>query len=422
MALGTLTLLPPIGGVRDTTGRVLITQKFLSGMELYCRLWPGRVRVVLHPQDRASTDLDHVAVHARDLPFELALCRFDGPELAQHLAGSALVLGGPDYRIPNLVSLCRKLGAPCVFVTEYSLRTRFQIGRIGHDDSIVRRVRHAVWEVNQERLILKELTRAAGVQCNGTPTYSLYRHFSKNPLLYFDTRSDETLFATPAEMAQREARLRGSEPLTLAFSGRLIPMKGAEHLLDVAAALKRRKFPFRMLIAGDGSSAPAMRERIVRDGLSEVQLLGVLPFRTGLVPLMREQVDLFVACHRQGDPSCTYLETLAAGVPIAGYTNEAFAGLLGLAEVGVGAPLDRPERLAELIQRTPREELVRYSHAGLRFAREHAFEATFRRRIAHLIGIAEAWQAERTTSARPKRRGRAADERSKPAARDPSPV
>src|SRR5262245_31384308 len=112
--LGALTLLPPLSGTPGDAGRILITKKVLEGTQLYCKSWPGPVRVVLHPADARSTDLDHVAVDPRELPFSLELCRFDSPELAMRLAGSALVLGGPDYRVPKLVALCRQLGVPCV--------------------------------------------------------------------------------------------------------------------------------------------------------------------------------------------------------------------------------------------------------------------------------------------------------------------
>jgi glycosyltransferase involved in cell wall biosynthesis len=388
--LGTLTLLPQLSGMADGPDRVVITRKFLEGAELYASLWPGRLKVIMHPGREHTTDLDHISVKPRELPFDLELARFDGPELPSRLAGSALVLGGPDYRLPRLVDDCRTQNVPCVQVTEYSLRTRWQIARI-HAASRLRFLRTAVWELNQERLTLQGISRSAGVQCNGTPTYALYRRFSANPLLFFDTRMRRSMFATPGDMERRAQRLQSGQPLTLAFSGRLIPMKGAEDLIEVASQLKRRKFPFRFLIAGDGSSLPAMQERVRREGLEEVEFLGVLPFETGLIPLVREQVDLFVACHRQGDPSCTYLETLAAGVPIIGYENEAFSGLLSLAELGFGVPLGRPALLAQRITELSRSEILDRAHDGLRFARQHGFERTFERRIEHLREIAERW-------------------------------
>lgn len=39
-------------------------------------------------------------------------------------------------------------------------------------------------------------------------------------------------------------------------------------------------------------------------------------------------------CHRQGDPSCTYLETYACGMPIVGYNNQAHQGILASNNAG----------------------------------------------------------------------------------------
>jgi colanic acid/amylovoran biosynthesis glycosyltransferase len=387
-AFGPLTLLPPLTGYQLDDERVVLTRKFVEGVLRYTRSWPGAVKVVLNPAESMTDDLDHVTVRVRDLPFKVEFCHFGSPALRGKLAGSAVVSGGPDYRMPDLAEVCRSLKVPLVNVTEYSLRTRLQIARMRAPNT-ARFMRTAAWEFNQERLTLASIARSAGVQCNGTPTFSLYRRFSSNALLYFDTRTEHSMFATPDDMAERARRLYDGRPLTLAFSGRLIPMKGALDLIEVASQLKRCGFPFRFLIAGEGSSADAMRERVAREGLREVEFLGVLPFATGLMPLMRREVDLFVACHRQGDPSCTYLETLAAGVPVVGYRNEAFQGLLDLAEVGFGAPLDRPEKVVQAIVQLSREEIMARAESGLRFAREHSFEKTFERRVSHLANVAE---------------------------------
>jgi hypothetical protein len=99
-----------------------------------------------------------------------------------------------------------------------------------------------------------------------------------------------------------------------------------------------------------------------------------------------------VCCHRQGDPSCTYLETFACGVPIAGYANEAFLGLLARANVGESVAIDDVTGLASLIERIARpESLPAYElkcRAALALATEHTFEATFERRIEHLRTVA----------------------------------
>ncbi|NTU93705.1 MAG: glycosyltransferase, partial [Chlorobiaceae bacterium] len=96
--------------------------------------------------------------------------------------------------------------------------------------------------------------------------------------------------------------------------------------------------------------------------------------------------DLFVCLHRQSDPSCTYLETLACGVPIVGYNNRAFAGLLARADIGWGAELNDIEGIAGRIAylNEHRSEIAGRSANSIVFARQHGFETTFRNRIDHL--------------------------------------
>src|SRR5215211_4623532 len=126
-SFGTLTVLPYFTAFVPDAEHVVLTRKFVEGMERYRRLWPGRVKVLLHPAEQLSGDVDRLTVRPQDLPFELEVFRFDSPDLKDKLVGSALVLAGPDYRLPNLVDICNSLNVPCVNITEYSLQTRLQI-------------------------------------------------------------------------------------------------------------------------------------------------------------------------------------------------------------------------------------------------------------------------------------------------------
>jgi glycosyltransferase involved in cell wall biosynthesis len=180
----------------------------------------------------------------------------------------------------------------------------------------------------------------------------------------------------------------------------------------VAAHLKRLGVPFTMTICGDGEYLPRLRADISRKGVADrVTLKGVLDFKTELVPFVTNETDLFVCCHRQGDPSCTYLETMACGVPIAGYGNEAWGGLARIGGTGwvasVGDPIELAERIAAL--QRDRAALEQASRRALAFAREHSFEKTFRRRIEHLDQVAARSHravASRTSTAKGSDRGR----------------
>ena len=115
---------------------------------------------------------------------------------------------------------------------------------------------------------------------------------------------------------------------------------------------------------------------------------GRLDFEKELLPfiLWQSDVDVFVCCHRQGDPSCTYLETMSCGVPIVGYANEAFAGFVARSGAGWTSPLNRPRALAAKIAQLAAhpEDIREHAFRSLAFAREHTFEETFAARIAHL--------------------------------------
>jgi glycosyltransferase involved in cell wall biosynthesis len=303
-----------------------------------------------------------------------------------------------DYRQNDVSQSCRSTGTPVVYVSEYTLRTRVQIAAANLGWNLLRRVRTYLWLRGQEKQRRAALRAAAAVQCNGMPTYDAYDGVIADRLLYFDTRLPASVLATREEVEQRCAGLLSGEPLRLVFSGRLVRIKGADHLPRVAEALRRLGVPFHMFICGGGALAAEIQAKVAAAGLSDnVKMMGTLPFETELVPFVKRNADLFVCCHRQGDPSCTYLETMACGVPIAGYDNEALTALVRQYRVGWTVPMNRPERLAELIATLHRDRAVLrdMAHESLEFARQHTFETTFRTRAAHIRGVAGRLPRER---------------------------
>src|SRR6202012_4588470 len=104
-----------------------------------------------------------------------------------------------------------------------------------------------------------------------------------------------------------------------------------------------------------------------------VGMPGMLDFTKELLPFVKEKVDAFVCCHRQGHPSCTYLETMSCGVPIVGYANDAFAGLVDRSNAGWASPINHPRALAARIAQLAarREEICEHALRSLAFARNH---------------------------------------------------
>ena len=172
------------------------------------------------------------------------------------------------------------------------------------------------------------------------------------------------------------------------FGGRLVAMKGVMDLPKVAGLLKSAGVPFTFDIFGDGPLRQALVSRIAADGLADhMNLCGVLDFASGLVPHLRSKADLFVCCHPQGDPSSTYPEVMSCGVPIVGYDNEAFRGVVAHSRSGWAVPVSNAAALAKKIEElhNDRGEVVRAARLARDFAARHAFEPTFDARLSHVI-------------------------------------
>ena len=390
-----LTILPSLRVGRLPNGQISMTRKFVAGMESYVQRWGGPVTAVME-SGPVGDNLDNEAYDPGALPFRLAV----DADLRTELTQSHVVLASASFDQVQVARMCRDLNVPCAYVTEYSLRTRLQIVGTNTRNPILR-LRRALWEWQTERRVRSAIEISSGVQCNGTPTFEAYKDLTGNPLLFFDTRSSADSLIAAEALARRLERLRLGHPLRLVFSGRLIRMKGADHLLAVAHHLARLNFPFEMTICGDGELAAGMRSQI---GTLPITMAGNLDFESELQPLLKESADLFVCCHRQGDPSCTYLETMAAGLPIVGYDNEAFVGVSAAAGAGWPVPMNRPDLLATKIAELSREAIAKASQESLAFASLHTFESTFDARIAHLKSLARSVDSDPATVPAPPRR------------------
>jgi glycosyltransferase involved in cell wall biosynthesis len=385
MNLPKLGMIPALKAQVLKPTEVVLTQKFLDGVKEYQKYWTGEIVVFLEADFQPSPNLDNVVVSPQKLPFQLEIVNLD----TLHPDHLSLVLVSAGFRQNRISKICQSLDIPCVYITEYSFKTRLQIINATTSNPLLR-LRRYLWEVSQERKQRQAIALAQGVQCNGTPTYNAYHNLNPHPLLYFDSRTTASMLATAAEINARTVPLLNNAPLRLLFSGRLTKIKGADHLLLVASQLQKLGMNFQLFICGDGDLQNSMQQQIQERGLENcVQMLGVLQFNTQLVPFVKSNIDLFLCCHRQGDPSCTYLETMSCGVPLIGYDNEAFAGLVEKSQVGWLVEMDRPEQMAKQIftLNSQRQKLIEAAFRSLAFAELHTFEATFQTRIAHLKSL-----------------------------------
>ncbi len=382
-----LLILPVLKAVRGPHGGFVLTQKYMDGVAGYAKHWPGPVTSLVEVSHTPTTDMDHIEVIPEKAATGVELRPKSIEELTERIKNAALVSTFlSPFELPT-AKLCKKLGVPIVFVSEYTLQTDIQIIH-AHTTNPLLRFRRRHWARWAERKRRQALGIADGLQCSGTPTYQAYRELIDNTLLFFDNRVREDWFISADALARKAEDIGAGRPLRLVFGGRLIAMKGVMDLVPFAAALRQRNIPFTLDIYGDGPLKKDMAEQIRSHDLSDqVILRGAVDFGAVWVPDLQEKVDLFVCCHPQGDPSSTYPEVMACGVPIVGYDNEAFAGIAPLSQAGWTTPMHDVDALVSKVVQLHQERapLVTAMQNARKFAAEHAFEATMQRRTRHLI-------------------------------------
>lgn len=363
----TLVIVPTVG-VALVNDALYMDVKFASGMDAYARYWPGKVKCVVRQVE--SNELPFGQLYDRDqLAWQVDVAEKIRPEALSDAAIASIAI--EHHRDFPVARLCRKLGIPYVAVIVSTLKMNLQIAMIERK-GLASKLRSCQWLLARELERISLIRRASGIQAYQVPAYRRYAKFSRNALMIFDSRNDDPISAEGLE--ERLVRLDSRSPLRLVFSGRLISIKGVDHFPKLMDLLPNATLD----VYGSGALSEHLRHPRIR-------LHGAVDFGA-LMPRMGSSADLFICCHRQGDPSGTYMETLACGVPIAGYLNEAFAGILQLSDIGIGVKMNDVQALAAAIQTLDqdREQLKQLSRNSRSFACQHRFSETFKRRVEQL--------------------------------------
>lgn len=384
-----------LSGVEVGTRSIVIDRKFHVGMLEYARRLDRPLACLvprLLPHERREA-IDHVEVPLDRLAYRVHVVpstRVDREVrgIVEHvIGGSALVYvgtGGP-FNL-SVAERCRARGIPYVLMSENTLRNEIEIMRSATRSDLRRLVREATLRLLHRRK-LRAVAGCAELHANGYPTFAELGPSSRSTLLYFDTRALEADVVSEAAIQERLASL-GARPPRLLFSGRYHPIKGVVDVIRVGLELDRRGLNFRLDLYGKG---PLKDEMVAaaRASHGKIAVHDAVPYRPDLVEATRG-VDLAVICHPQGDPSCTYLETFACGVPIAGYANEMWTALCresgGGRVVRTGDHRALATAIEELLR--DREELRNASLNARRFAAANTMEKTWDRRSARLVALA----------------------------------
>jgi glycosyltransferase involved in cell wall biosynthesis len=368
----------------------LFDRKFYDGMLEYIRLWPGEVSCIMEQSKSMLPKFGIIKKTISELPFELVMLLENELVKPKHIMNATIVLAAADsFKQLHLSKICKFNNIKCVYIIEYTLKTRLQILEIEPTNFAVKlRRKFFLWNTERKRVAAFKISD--GIQSNGLAAYYNYQKYSKSPMYYFDTRVPHDSLISNEELINRLNYLSHSNAIRLAFSGRLIDMKGANDLIKVAILLEANGVDFILDIYGAGDQEDSMKNKIDQKSLGEkVKMRGAVDFNNELLPSIKKSVDLFIMLHKQGDPSCTYLETLACGVPIVGYSNESFSGLMDAKDIGWLIDIDDTNGVASTIERLSnnRKEIHFKSLDALEFSQNHDMESTFINRIQHLKGI-----------------------------------
>lgn len=371
-------------GMRD--GKLVLDRKFVEGMRLYAEKWNGPVGCLL--PDNFSDQLFTGTFDPASIPFEVRLHPRTRRVTATELDGYDVVLcSGDSEQHLHLAELCKRVGKPVFFTIENIPETRRQIVMLDRKKSLLKKMKSVAMVHYHERRRRRAFALADGLQANGYPAARRYRADNANVLLYLDNRIDAGLLGTQAEMAARRDRLMAGKPLRLIHSGRLEPLKGSQDLVPIACRLRDQGVDFVLDIFGGGSLEGDIRAEISRCGLqNHVRLRGVADFATELVPHARKNSDIFVSCHRQSDPSCSYLENMGCGLAIIGYDNRMWDALARESGAGWALPLGHWRALADRLASLDKDRLAiaKAADNARRFSGQHLLEREFDMRVRFL--------------------------------------
>jgi glycosyltransferase involved in cell wall biosynthesis len=147
----------------------------------------------------------------------------------------------------------------------------------------------------------------------------------------------------PERTTLREELRLGTDDRLLVSAGRLVPVKGHEHIIDAMALLSSRRPTLHLAIAGSGELAEALGKRARDHGLAErVHLLGL---RSGIAAILAA-ADVFVLPSLSEGLPLALLEAMFAGRPIVASDVGDVGIALGHGAAGVLVEPGNPAALA----------------------------------------------------------------------------
>lgn len=365
-------------------GLLYIDRKFLDGM----RYFADQLNVPLttiHPLLRkGEAVMDGVSTSVADLNFKVVTIADGGRSsdsqliLQNYIRKSVLVYGaGMDC-----AEIARRCDVPYILVLESDLSTKIAVACNNINGLVRRKVRSLRVILDHFLRELPSIRNAYAVHCNGYPVFEEVAPRAVRSLLYLDSRMSSDQVISLVKLKERISTL-GRRRLRLLFSGRYEAIKGAVDAVQVAIECQKLGLDVEFHAYGKGSLSEKMKECAKAAPYPELVTIHDPISYPDLVRKSRE-FDIFISCHVQSDPSCTYLETLGSGLPIVGYNNKMLKRIVEKSKAGVASRLGSPTEVARQIQALSNdcELLAEMSMNARDFSLIHVFEKEFDLRIS----------------------------------------
>jgi len=365
---------------------LLVDRKFHDGMSFMVRNL-GRRIVSVHPKWSGTNPImDKVNVPLADLPYDVLVLDIDGRGkltrssttlLKDAVANAELVVG----QSMGAAKIARLAKVPYMTVEEYDLPTQIVAGTAQLKSPLRKLVRGLRIRLDYYTKQARDSQYALGIHSNGYPAYNAVAHLNNNRLLYLDSRLLAASVIASDELERRVSTL-GARPLRLLYSGRLTAMKGVLDAVKATIICQRAGMNVELSLYGQGedqeqienliSTAPYPHLITVHHAVEFPKLMAIA-----------KSFDLFVCCHVQSDPSCTYVESFGAGLPIVGYNNAMWSALEAHAAAGIVCKMHDVNGLANSIVNLSLDHvrLAQLSRNARKFAVEHSFEVEIDKRI-----------------------------------------
>lgn len=172
---------------------------------------------------------------------------------------------------------------------------------------------------------------------------------------------------------RRELGIHEEEKIIITTS-RLVHKNAVDVVIRALGIMKRTHpdLPFQFLVLGTGEKAPMLRALAEEEGISDsVRMVGALSHKN--LPKFLKVSDVFIRPSRSEGLGNSFLEAMAAGIPVIGTNAGGIPDFLKDGETGLMCEIENAEDTAEklyllLKNEALRSKLVRNAHS---FIREH---------------------------------------------------